>query len=220
MMQASFAPLDCSAVTRSLQQHLAMYRSKPATYQAVMANDLLAIWQGQHDRLLDVGGGTGVIAQLMADHFPVGTVDAVDVVDRFCKTLSVRTHVYDGTTLPFADASFDAATFNNVIHHIPVEVRARVFQEVRRVVRGPVYIKDHLSTGKADDLRLWAMDAIGNIPFGGMVEANYLSATDWQQLAKAGGYRLAAQDRGQYRRGVYDWIFPNRLETVMRWEPA
>ena len=206
-------------VAASLSPHLAVYRHKKPSYQTVMLNSLLALWRGPHRRLLDIGGGTGVIGQCMGDLFPVGSVTAIDVVDRFCPGLSIEVATYDGERLPYPDGSFDAATLNNVIHHIPVEVRPALFREIRRVVDGPLYIKDHEARGAIDRVRLSALDFIGNIPFGGMVRADYLSAKQWEALASAGGYRIAETTRQQrYRRGPYALLFPNRLEITMRWE--
>lgn len=202
-----------------LGRHLAMYRAKMPGYQSVMLNSLLDVWAGPHERLLDVGGGTGVVAQAMAELLPVGRVQAVDLVDRFCPTLSVETRQFDGRHLPFADGAFDAATLNNVMHHVPVGDRIGLLREIRRVVDGPLYIKDHVSTGRIDDWRLTAMDAIGNIPFGGMLWARYLSRREWEDLAAASGYRIAASTGGTYRAGLYHLIFPNRLEITLRLDP-
>jgi SAM-dependent methyltransferase len=185
-----------------------------------MLSSLAQLWEARHDRVLDVGGGTGAMAQAIQEFLPAGRVSAVDVVDRYFDTLSVETHVYDGTHLPFEDGSFDAATINNVMHHIPPAVRVDLMREVRRVVSGPVYIKDHVAASWLDHARLTVLDAIGNIPFGGQIDADYLSRAEWEQLALAAGYRITAQADGTYREGVMAWLFPNRLETTMRFEPA
>ena len=204
-----------------LSRHLAMYRRKVPIYQAVMLESLRELWNGRHRRLLDVGGGTGVIAQAMSELFPVDEVQAVDLVDRFCPTLDVATRQYDGKTLPFGAATFDAATLNNVMHHVPIAARADLLREIRRVVAGPLYIKDHESRGRLDDLRLTAMDAIGNIPFGGMVTADYLTRAEWEQVAAESGYRITARAApANYRSGLYAMAFPNRLEVTMRFDPA
>jgi SAM-dependent methyltransferase len=195
-----------------------MYRHKPPSYQTVMLNSLLQVWRGPHERLLDIGGGTGVIGQCIDDLFPVGSVTAVDVVDRFCPGLTIETRTYGGETLPFDGGSFDAATINNVVHHIPIDVRAPLFREIGRVVAGPLYIKDHEARGWLDHRRLAALDFIGNIPFGGMVRADYLTRADWQALAAASGYRIVETVQARYRHGPFAWLFPNRLEITMRWE--
>ena len=199
--------------------HLAMYRTKTPHYQAAMLDTLLDIWKCYHSRLLDIGGGTGVIAEAIAKFFPVGSVVTVDVADRFCSTLSVETRRYDGHSLPFCDSEFDAATLNNVLHHVPVDNRPHLLREIRRVVRGPLYVKDHESRSILDDLRLTALDAIGNIPFGGMLWARYFTMVEWEQLAESTGYEIAAVVGADYRATPYDMAFPNRLEVTMRFEP-
>lgn len=210
-----------TSVQHILAAHLPMYRKRVPLYQTTMLESLRELWLGRHCRLLDVGGGTGVIAQAISELFPVDYVHAVDLVDRFCPSLTVAASSYDGETLPFADSSFDAATLNNVMHHVPQTSRVALMREVRRVVDGPLYIKDHESIGFVDDLRLTALDAIGNIPFGGMVKAQYLTRAEWEMLAEKSGYRIAARSRpAAYRRGLSAAIFPNRLELTMRLEPV
>lgn len=211
-------PLDLQAI---LSRHLPMYRTKVPYYQAHMLDSLRELWIGPHRHILDVGGGTGVIAEAIAALFPVDRVQAVDLVDRFCKTLSVQTVQFDGHTFPFGDKSFDGATMNNVLHHVPVCERPAFLREIRRVVEGPLYIKDHASRGRIDNLRLTMLDAIGNLPFGGMIDADYLSPTQWRELAQASGWQIAcAAEQRRYRTGPAAVLFPNRLEITMRFDPV
>ena len=215
---AAINVIDLQAI---LSRHLPMYLVKVPRYQAVMLDSVRELWQGRHEALLDIGGGTGVIAEAIAQLFPVGQVCTIDMVDRFASELSVQTGCYDGTHLPFEDRSFDAATINNVIHHVPVAERAALLREIRRVVAGPIYVKDHRTTGAIDNARLTVMDAIGNIPFDGQVKAQYLSGDDWLALASASGYRTGATaEPRDYRCGLHAFVFPNRLETTMRFDPA
>lgn len=211
-------PITADAVAATLMRHFGLYRHRRPVYQTVMLRSLRDMWQGHHDRLLDIGGGTGVIAQCIAELFPVGTVTSVDVEDRFCDGLTIGRQVYDGVRLPFADGSQDAATINNVVHHIPPSVRIGLFRDIARVVDGPLYIKDHLTGGRLDDARLTALDMIGNIAFAGMVRADYLDRAAWNALAEHSGYRIAAMRSDTYRRGPSALLFPNRLEITMRWE--
>ena len=219
--QSGIHPIDPRELQHILSAHLPMYRKKVPFYQATMLDNLRSVWTGHHRRLLDVGGGTGVIAEAIARLFPVEEVHAVDLVDRFCPSLSISTAKYDGKNLPFGDRSFDAGMLNNVLHHVPVEARPDLLREIRRVVKGPLYIKDHESRGIADNLRLTLMDAIGNIPFGGMLWARYLTNREWERLATDTGYRIAAKAAaGRYRNPLYAALFPNRLEVTMRFEPV
>ena len=214
------AAVTTEQVAASLAPHLAMYRHKAPTYQTDMLNSLADIWVGRHERLLDIGGGTGVIGQCISDLFPVGRVTAIDVVDRFCPDLTIETRTYDGTRLPFEDGSFDAATMNNVLHHVPIPVRPGLIAEIARVVAGPLYIKDHVQRSWLDRRRLAALDFIGNIPFGGMVSADYLSEAEWRSLAEGAGYEIVERVNRAYRHGPFALLFPNRLETTMRWDKS
>jgi len=65
---------------------------------------------------------------------------------------------------------------------------------------------------------LTVLDFIGNIPFGGMVSADYLGDEEWRSLAAGAGYRIAETVEARYRGGPFALLFPNRLETTMRWE--
>ena len=208
-----------AALRATLARHVPMYRWYPPGYQLTMLDALAAIWEARHERLLDIGGGTGIIAQAIQDHFPAGRVTAVDVEDRYLPTLAVETLTYDGTRLPFDDASFDAATMMNVLHHVPPKHRALLVAEIRRVVRGPLYIKDHLRRGPLDDMRLSALDWIGNSPFKGMVRARYLAMAEWRSLADGGGYAIGFAPAAAYRRAPLAMAFPNRLEIMMKWTP-
>jgi ubiquinone/menaquinone biosynthesis C-methylase UbiE len=205
-------------VQQVLAAHAPLYRHRAPVYQTVMLENLAAVWKGPHDRVLDFGGGTGVLAQAMQTLLPVREMLAVDVVDRFLRTLSVETRVYDGRTLPFDDDSFDAATINNVLHHVPREVRPELMLQIARVVKGPIYIKDHVATSVLDHCRLAVLDTIGNIPFAGQVHAQYLSMAEWEALASTIGARIGATRCGTYRDGPMAWLFPNRLEATFRFD--
>lgn len=214
--------LAVEQVAANLSPRLPIYRWRRPVYQTVMLRALKRLWSRGHRKVLDVGGGTGVIAQAVHDLFPVETVVAVDVEDRYLKDLTISAGTYDGLHLPFADDAFDAVMFNNVLHHVPVKGRAALMRECRRVAGdGPVYIKDHLAASALDHKRLWLLDWIGNTPFSGMVEADYLDRAQWDALAAAGGYRIAETLAAEpYRSGPMALLFPNRLEISMRWEPA
>lgn len=211
---------DLSAATVSdfLAKHTKLYTKRLPVYQTEMLNSLKQVWLAPHPRVLDIGGGTGVIAEAIKAFLPADQVVSVDVVDRYFATLTIEKLVYDGSRLPFPDNSFDAATINNVMHHIPREVRPGLMREINRVVSGPVYIKDHIASSWIDHQKLTILDAIGNIPFKGQIEAWYLSDPEWAELAKEGGYRISNRASGNYRTGLMALLFPNRLEQTMRFE--
>jgi ubiquinone/menaquinone biosynthesis C-methylase UbiE len=219
--QGAGRPLTLEAVSAVLAAHLPIYRWRKPVYQTAMLGSLQALWEPRYRRVLDVGGGTGAVAQAIGRLFPVDRVASVDVEDRFLPALDVETATFDGRRLPFDDASFDCVLFNNVIHHVRPKDRVPLLAECRRVApAGGLLIKDHVAAGRLDHLRLMALDVIGNAPFHGMVRASYLSAAEWRALAEAAGYDRVAARSANYRGGAFAVLFPNRLETTMKWRPA
>jgi hypothetical protein len=54
-----------------------------------------------------------------------------------------------------------------------------------------------------------------------MLWARYLTRAEWEELARASGWRIAARATPRaYRRGPFALVFPNRLEITLRLEPA
>ena len=71
-------------------------------------------------RVLDVGTGTGRVAQLVAERFPEADVVGVDLAPKMIevareKVPQARFEVADAQRLPFDDGAFDLVTLANVI---------------------------------------------------------------------------------------------------------
>jgi SAM-dependent methyltransferase len=204
-----------------MSAHQPLYSWRKPCYQHIALANLQRQWDPSHRSALDVGGGTGIIAHTIRTLFGLERIASVDVHDRFLPSLGIETAVFDGITLPFADCSFDCVLLFNVLHHVPVAARATLLGECRRVAgRGPIYIKDHVSRGSTDDARLALLDFLGNVPFGGMVHANYLREEDWLDLAARTGHETGERLSGPFRAGFMGLAFPNRLEVSMRWRPV
>jgi SAM-dependent methyltransferase len=213
--------LAVQAVADVLAPHLPIYRVRKPVYQTVMLESLRQLWRPEFRRVLDVGGGTGVIAQAIKELFAVDRVLSVDVEDRFLDSLTIETLTYDGRQLPFEADQFDCVLFNNVLHHVRPDDRLPLLLDCRRVAaNGSLLIKDHLATSSIDHLRLGALDFIGNVPFSGMVKADYLERSDWDVLAQASGYEIETAPPARYRSPIFAAAFPNRLEITMRWRPV
>ena len=87
-------------VTRCLASRISLYRWRRPVYQAALLRSLGRVWNPGHKRVLDVGGGTGIVAQAVKDLFPVDRVVSIDVEDRYLAQLDIETRTYDGKTLP------------------------------------------------------------------------------------------------------------------------
>lgn len=84
---------------------------------------------GDARHVLEIGGGTGLAARVLAGRF--ARVDSVDVAVPADAVYPVQ--VYDGRTLPFADGSVDALYSSNVLEHV-ADLDA-LLADMRRVLR-------------------------------------------------------------------------------------
>jgi ubiquinone/menaquinone biosynthesis C-methylase UbiE len=119
-------------------------------WNGVARRDVLP-WALQDARLrgevLDIGGGTGAMAEKMAQLFPgirVTTTDIDPVMVQLAQRRLDRLHNADArhadvTALPFADATFDCVTSFLMLHH--VQDWETAVAEVARVLRpGGVFV--------------------------------------------------------------------------------
>jgi len=94
--------------------------------------------QGRPLRLLEIGTGSGAIAQYFATctdvHFEV---EAVDVIDQRQTSEGYTFHCVSGVNLPFEDGHFDVVISNHVLEHVGGhEEQIGHLSEIARVMRG------------------------------------------------------------------------------------
>ncbi len=110
--------------------------------------------------LLDVGCGTGPMAELLASEFPDRRYTGLDLTPRMIEVATAkgiegaRFVVGDAEELPFGDASFDAVICANSFHHYPNP--QAFFDGVARVLRpgGKLVPRDYT----APSTILWLMN--------------------------------------------------------------
>ena len=135
--------------------------------------------------VLDVGAGTGEMAQAISSFRPDLVFSGVDVYIR-PKTF-IPVVKYDGDRLPFDDDSFDAVITVDVLHHCNDPVA--VLKECARVSKRFVIIKDHVSDSVYDEKILAFMDWVGNSAHGVVLPYNYLSTSDWASAFNKAGLK-------------------------------
>ena len=132
---------------RSLHQvHTAASGEAPEYFAEYKMKDLRRLlssdsWDVEGGRFLDFGGGVGTSVPYFGKHFPGAHLTCVDVsvksleigVKRFGSATSFV--AFDGSTLPFAEATFDCAFAACVFHHIPPEAHQRLLGELWRVLK-------------------------------------------------------------------------------------
>jgi ubiquinone/menaquinone biosynthesis C-methylase UbiE len=115
------------------------------------------------ERVLEVGPGTGYYSLPVAASLENGTLDVLDVRPEFVEHVkrraqaaridNIRATVGDGSTLPYADDSFDAGFLVTVLGEIPDQEAA--FRELLRVIRpgGRLIVGESLAGG--DPHHVW-----------------------------------------------------------------
>jgi ubiquinone/menaquinone biosynthesis C-methylase UbiE len=112
--------------------------------------------------LLDIGGGTGNVAQALDDAgFAVSLCDATEqmVLRAREKLRSPLLAVADAQRLPFPDAAFDCALSVNVLGHVP-DWRAALREACRVIRDGPFVLK--VSTAETQKAN-WVLDYLPQI---------------------------------------------------------
>jgi len=139
-------------------------------------------------RVLDIGSGAGEMVRYM-------TRQGASVTGLECGELQLQKarsfplegdEVYlegVGQSLPFDDNAFDAVTFFNSLHHVPVEHMVAALAEATRVVKsaGTVYVGEPIASGRGFELhapiddetsvRSCAYDAIQDAATHGLTQA-------------------------------------------------
>jgi SAM-dependent methyltransferase len=138
--------------------------------------------------IVDIGCGDGTIAALWMEQRSDIRVEGIDVLIRGQTKIPVQ-H-FDGIRIPFADKSFDAVSFVDVLHH--TNDPAALLSEAARVARKRVVVKDHYAETFFDGTTLRFMDWFGNAHHGVSLPNNYKSRLAWETLFKETGLTLLA----------------------------
>jgi SAM-dependent methyltransferase len=154
--------------------HLALWRVQEKLTEIGSYLDLT-------DRVLDVGAGNCILCQELGRR-------GYDVVPVDIKNLSfvdeIAPVVYDGTTLPFGNESFDVALLITVLHHAPDP--DAVLAEARRVARRIIVIEE-IYENSFEKYLTYAIDSLFNLEFFSHPRSNRTDAA-WREAFQ--GLRL------------------------------
>jgi len=128
--------------------------------------------------ILDLGCGNGDLAAALQARRPGLVFTGVDVPSaRVCK---IPCTFYDGSKIPFPDASFDYVMLITVLHH--TDDFRPILKEARRVARKGIILHDQKYSTRLDWLKLAIIDWPGNVPFGVYTPYNYKTRPEWLAL--------------------------------------
>ncbi|UYO01101.1 MAG: methyltransferase domain-containing protein [Devosia sp.] len=182
---------------------------------AVLAGAIAEMIPPGPARVLDLGCGDGQVALGVMRRRPDLEIEGADVLVRPVTHIPVTR--YDGTRLPFADASFEHVSLVDVLHH--TDNPAAVLAEAARVASDSIIIKDHLREGFLAGPVLRLMDWVGNRGHDVRLPYNYLHSGQWQAAFAVAG--LAEKSRRE-KLGLYppplNWVFERQMHFVSRLE--
>lgn len=142
--------------------------------------------------LLDLGGGPGTYAALLADKFPALRVTVIDlpaivaIARELLTTDRVTLQPGDATTGEFGTAQYDAVLFSGVLHQLPPATIQRMFAGTRRalVPGGRVIVSDMmLAADKTQPVfsALFSLQMLLTTPAGAVFAATECAA--WLEAA-------------------------------------
>ena len=162
--------------------------------------------------VLDVGCGNGRLAHLLQQSRSDVTVRGIDVLiqDRCC----VPVERFDGSMIPYPEASFDVVMFIDVLHH--TRDTMGLLREAVRVSRRTILIKDHPLNGFLAGPTLCFMDWVANARHGIALPHNYWSRQQWFDAFDTLGLTVKTwkTDLGLYRPA--GWLFGRGLHFIAR----
>jgi ubiquinone/menaquinone biosynthesis C-methylase UbiE len=135
--------LEVAGIVGTLHQTLVFGRRVRA-----LSNQLTALIPPAA-RILDVGCGEGTLDLLITSQRPDVSIVGINVLVRPNTRIPVQW--FDGTNIPYSDASFDAVMFVDVLHHT-----ADPYLLLREATRAGkmILIKDHFLESFFADIRL------------------------------------------------------------------
>ncbi len=183
--------------------------------RARVISAILANLIPEKSRVLDVGCGDGLIAQLILESRPDLKLEGIDVLVRQSARIPVQ--AFDGKHIPHGDAAFDVVMFVDVLHH--ADDPSALLLEACRVSRGLIMIKDHVLEGFLAWPILKFMDRVGNLRHGVTLRYDYWPRQRWLENFESCGIRATYWNQAL---GLYPaparWIFERSLHFLARLE--
>jgi len=155
--------------------------------------DLVNPYLSQSDRILDIGAGNCVVAEMLREKgYDVTPVD----IENLSLVSQTQPIVYDGEKLPFEDDAFDVSLLTSVLHH--TRQPEEIIREAMRVSRRLIILEDVFSNS-AQMYITHAIDSINNQEFQGHPHSNKTDK-QWKRLFGELGLTL---HNTKYRRFLF-----------------
>lgn len=132
------------------------------------------------EKILDLGASCGRLAKQISNRNKKLIFEGVDT------HIQPKSHIkvtkYDGKKIPFKDNTFDTVTIIDVLHHTN-DIK-NILNEAKRVSSKYILIKDHYYTNNTEYNLLKHVDHFGNDAYGIVLEYNFLTIEEWEEIFK------------------------------------
>lgn len=153
-------------------------------------------------RVLDIGAGSGLIAQELAERKDV-KITLIDVID--WNTSKFPITIFDGRRIPFGDKQFDVALLVDVVHHS--EDEELLVKEALRVA-GKVVVLEEVHEHNGMNVLANIADNVQCVLYGMPVGVHHRNMEQWQEFFKR--HSMLTRCVGQY--------FHHAVFTIQRYE--
>lgn len=148
---------------------------------------------GNYNKILDIGTGTGYLAFPLAEQFPTASVCGIDIADVIVEKNNVAVkekgipnlsfQAFDGINYPFLDESVDLIVTRYALHHFPDIVNA--IQQMNKILvkGGKVLVSDPMRN-ENDDNRI--IDSFMRVKKDGHIQ--FYSSNELDELFAENGF--------------------------------
>jgi ubiquinone/menaquinone biosynthesis C-methylase UbiE len=129
------------------------------------------------EKILDLGAGTGWVGKTLQQR-KYNEVHLVDVLD--CNETDLPLIVYDGSTIPYDDNSFDVTTLIFVLHH--AENQEEILKEAMRVSRRRIVVVEDTPRNIVERGIDVMCDSLMSWEHGFYNPATYRKIEEWREI--------------------------------------
>ena len=132
----------------------------------------------ENSYILDFGCSDGCTAKMIMELKPSLNIVGVDIQ---CNgTAQIPRTIYDGKKIPYPDNTFDIVLSLDVLHH--TEEMASLIEEMKRVSRKYIIIKDHMVYSTYSRWLVGLSDFVSNVPYGINCAFNFPTPEQWNEM--------------------------------------